>query len=64
MADCISRSCSGASVCLSVGLTHSVRMGDGACTAISSLTVRVTIDALLGRIGLLERGAYAERAYG
>ena len=39
-------------------------MGDGACTAASSLTVRVTIDALLRRIGLFERGAYAERAEG
>ncbi len=39
-------------------------MDDEACTAASSLTVRVTIGALLRRIGLFERGAYAERVYG
>ncbi len=39
-------------------------MGDGACTAASSLTVRVTIGALPRFIGLLSGGSYAERADG
>ncbi len=62
--DYISRSYSGAAVCLSVGLTRSVRMGDGACTAIPPSRFGLPLDALLRRIGLFERGAYAERAYG
>ena len=42
-ADCIRSSCGGVSVCRA-GVTLSALMSDGMCTAMSSLTVRVTID--------------------
>jgi len=49
MADFISRRYRGLSIYGVVYLTRSVRMSDDACTAASSLTVRVTIEMRGGR---------------
>jgi len=43
-ADCIRSSCRGVSVCWAWVLRSMSLMSDGMCTAMSSLTVRVTID--------------------
>ena len=43
-ADCIRSSCGGVSVCRAWVLRSGCLMSDGMCTAMSSLTVRVTID--------------------